>query len=641
MELFSLLAKLTLDSKDYEKELSDAQKQADNFTSPDDQTLDLDPSGFTGGLTDAEGAIPGFESNVTSAFSNIKNFIVGLGIAGAITGIVNGIKEAVDLTAETADGIDKGSKRLGISTRKYQEWDHALRQSGAGINDLQKGVMQFNKVLAGEGTEDVIDAFNQLKIDPTSFKDAESLVDATLMKLAELPDDADRYNLVTALFGKGGTSLNALLDEGTDGVKELLNEASELGLVMSDDEIKQAVEYGDSIANLNAELDAIKMAFVQDIIPVLTDASKWLTSILTLFNPRIRENSLSQTFDNIDKKTDASILKMQEYQETADSLVEKLASMGSYWTLDESGKKTWNALADELIKRYPELDEVIKNNKDIFWQNTAAIKANIDELTKLRQQQLIDQNIEDKQAAVAEKYAKALDKGIEADLKDAEAKGKKKTAIDQLNAVLAKNEELNTAVYGRFGTTTVTDENAAEIFKFAKEFGLPMGTEAVEEWYELTTEVEKLREEAAKMEAEADQAQIELTKYANALAVKLGLTTQETRNLREEIAALKAETVGGFQTPGVTQYTHATGAEYIPFDNYPALLHRGEKVLTATEARQERNSNIDISGLENAIVAAIQKGMEGVTVDSYLDGRKVTDEVSRTLAVDLAGRRFA
>lgn len=42
--------------------------------------------------------------------------------------------------------------------------------------------------------------------------------------------------------------------------------------------------------------------------------------------------------------------------------------------------------------------------------------------------------------------------------------------------------------------------------------------------------------------------------------------------------------------------SHASGLARVPYDNYPALLHEGEKVLTAAQARSERGGNVTITG---------------------------------------------
>ena len=45
----------------------------------------------------------------------------------------------------------------------------------------------------------------------------------------------------------------------------------------------------------------------------------------------------------------------------------------------------------------------------------------------------------------------------------------------------------------------------------------------------------------------------------------------------------------GVGNKGRTYTSHAAGLEYVPYDDYPAMLHRGEMVLTALEARAYRS----------------------------------------------------
>lgn len=55
-------------------------------------------------------------------------------------------------------------------------------------------------------------------------------------------------------------------------------------------------------------------------------------------------------------------------------------------------------------------------------------------------------------------------------------------------------------------------------------------------------------------------------------------------------------------------HQRAMGIDYVPYDNFPALLHEGEKVLTAGEARQEKNG-----------VGSIQIVINGMTVREDAD----------------------
>lgn len=68
---------------------------------------------------------------------------------------------------------------------------------------------------------------------------------------------------------------------------------------------------------------------------------------------------------------------------------------------------------------------------------------------------------------------------------------------------------------------------------------------------------------------------------------------------------------------------HAGGLPYVPYDNYPALLHRGESVMTAADSQ----------GLLAAVQKIAENGGSGgdinITVQSVLDGRVIGESVTR------------
>ena len=69
--------------------------------------------------------------------------------------------------------------------------------------------------------------------------------------------------------------------------------------------------------------------------------------------------------------------------------------------------------------------------------------------------------------------------------------------------------------------------------------------------------------------------------------------------------------------------SHAGGLPYVPYDNYPALLHRGESVMTAADSQ----------GLLAAVQKIAENGGSGgdinITVQSVLDGRVIGESVTR------------
>jgi len=674
LELFSLLAKLTLDADEFDRELDSAQSKASDFEMPDTPELELDTDGFESGVTEAEELGTGFGSTMENVFGQVKTALIGAGIVGLIGNIVSELKEAINMTAQTADGIDKGAKKLGISRKSYQEWDHALRQSGASIADVKKGIINMQAAIkaadpatpfadakdAADGladktaglSEDAKEAFREIGLigDLTKgkFKDADELMSATLIRLAELTESGEistdeRGILVRKLFGRGGDSLNALLDEGATGVKALLDEADQLGLIMSDEEINNAVKYGDTIANLNAELDAIKQAFVQDIIPVLTEAAKWLTDFLSMFNPRLRENSLTEAFDIIDERTEKASSKFDIASVNAQALIDKLADMGNYWLLDDQGKKTWNALAQEFIDQYPDFRDYINLEKKCIEGNTDAIKENIRQWTERQKQQLLSEAFEEKSKLIAEQYVKAMDKEAEANVKAQRAEDQRRESIIELN------KELESAGMKQLPLDASLEDYSDAMVKLIE--SLPEDDPAQlrigligKKWGEEATEAARLRKEAEDLRKEADEAKESYEKQQEELLKMMANTSEETektisliQKLNEVISELPSTVALDFAY-GAMPKEHAIGADYIPWDNYPALLHRGEKVLTATEARQQGTA--DFTGMEDRIVAAIREGMSDARVTAVVTDKQVASGANRYNGNELDAGRF-
>lgn len=194
------------------------------------------------------------EKGKKSSGSFIENFgkvtkkamEIGTAIAGVTTAIVGGISKMVNSTATAADTIDKASIRMGIGTSYYQELSYAAGQCGVEMSALEKAAKKL------EGTDiNMEDAMNQIMSLGTAEERA--------TKAAELFGDSVAY------------TLSPLIEQSTEDYDGLISRANELGLVMSEDAVQAGVVFGDTLADLKSAFGGIVNSLSSSLIPILTN----------------------------------------------------------------------------------------------------------------------------------------------------------------------------------------------------------------------------------------------------------------------------------------------------------------------------------------------------------------------------------
>ena len=238
MDLFDLVAKLTLDSSEYEQGLSDAESSAGGF-------------GDKLGTAAKVGA---------GAMAGITTATVAAGAAF--------VKGAGDV-ASYGDDIDKNSQKMGISATAYQEWDAILQHSGTSMNAMKGGIMTLSKA-AEKGDE----TFAKLGITQEELKNMnqEELFARTIQGLQNMEEGTERTAIASKLLGGSSKQLGALLNTSAEDTEAMRKKVHELGGVMSDDAVKAAAAYQDSLQDMNTAIDGVKRGIVSNFLPSLTTA---------------------------------------------------------------------------------------------------------------------------------------------------------------------------------------------------------------------------------------------------------------------------------------------------------------------------------------------------------------------------------
>ena len=251
MNLFDLMAKITLDSSEYEKGLDKSEKASSSFGQK--LKTGLATAGKVGAA--AIGAI-------------------ATGTAALGTALVKGAGEV----AAYGDNIDKMSQKMGISSTAYQEWDAILQHSGTSIDGMQRGMMTLSKA-----AETGSDAFAKLGLsqEDVASMNQEELFAATIKGLQGMEEGTERAVLAQQLLGGAAKELGPLLNTSAEDTEAMRQRVHELGGVMSDEAVKSAAGYQDALQDMQTAFGGLKNNLFSEFMPGITSVMGGITEIFS------------------------------------------------------------------------------------------------------------------------------------------------------------------------------------------------------------------------------------------------------------------------------------------------------------------------------------------------------------------------
>lgn len=478
----------------------------------------------------------------------------------------------------------------------------------------------------GAGKREIEDAYNKYLED---FKEIVNFNESFLSKLGDIGGL------------RGISSLFALMNATDDDVNQLVEavgkssegrgSAAEMALTMLDN-LK-----GD-VTILNSAIDGLKLAMFDEVNPAARDFVHILTKGVTGVTNLIAHGKLEWTAEDEQYEAignaEAEAAEAQGIVSYMDTLIEKYGQAAT-----NSGE--WADAMARLQELFPDINGAIKAEGDNLKETTESMRQHI-EMSKqkaiedAKRTYLADlqKQYNDNQVALG-KLEVGQDYAIQTQLQDAR----------RMAEIYLSNRQSAEAMFGQ-GYRATTDEFAAyntveEIVSALQSGKVGLDSfmaylEASQDELDLPT-LQALRKqyEESQTTYDSNEQQIKaLTDEAINLQTQLSVAEAAIARLAE---AAESSAAALAATPNIPAdpAEHAAGNWFVPYDDYPALLHRGEAVLTASQARQFRENasgaNIDISALTSAIVGAVQEGLRDAQVNAYLDGYRLTREINRRM----------
>lgn len=661
--------------------------------------LTADTSSFDSAMAKAGRTGTNLKGSLESTFAKIKKVAAGALSVAAIKKGIDTVVAFANEVSQAGDRIDKQSQALGLSRKAFQEWDYILGQNGASIDSLGVSMKTLNALVldAAAGGKESKTAFAQLGLGIHEIEklEPEKQFEAVVRAFQKMPAGAQKSALAVKIFGRNGMELLPLLNQSETSIDELRQRAEELGLIMSDDAVDAAVVYGDSLDDLQRTFNSFKYAIGAKILPVLTSGIQKITNYAGKLRKAYDEKGLAGVWDTLvtsfksikwptQEEIIGKIKEMWEGVKTAAKNVLKLvfgesADGDIAWpTAEQIETKVkdgltsmWEGaknLAKSVLKlvfgegedggiTFPSPGELwtkIQSGVETLWSGIQALAKGV---LKFVFGETEDGGIAFPSAAdVWAKIEAAFDiwwAGLKSLI---EAKLKYVLGVPELPDAHTTGELLKEKIEGWWETIKGVVKSVFSWFLPNPEMEDTDGTGmqgVIQKWWD-----DKVKPALKDMLnfvlglfglPDVDEMKEKVVAWWDSVKAAVG-------NLFVDIVPRILGISGGNSeyegweneqnTGPVTWYvgeegSHAKGLNYVPYNNYHAVLHRGEQVLTATQARRRGQGQTDLSALVSGVIGAVREGMNGAQLNSYMDTTKVTSKTNNVTGRKLISRRFA
>lgn len=198
-------------------------------------------------------------------------------LAASLAAVGAGMIAAMNKAADYGDKIDKMSQKIGMSREKYQELNFVLSQNGMDVDQLQMAYKTLTNQMASaqKGSKDSLNTFRQLGVQIRNcngqMRSADDVFDDALKKLMQMKNPTQRMAHAIKLFGRNAQELAPLLNSGLISYEQLKKAVRDKGMILSDEEIKNAVVYKDTMDKFSKMWDARLTSVAIKHMPKITE----------------------------------------------------------------------------------------------------------------------------------------------------------------------------------------------------------------------------------------------------------------------------------------------------------------------------------------------------------------------------------
>lgn len=218
------------------------------------------------------------------AFKDAENGLGGIMHAGVALAATAGAAVAGFAIASIKHMEDTGqaafdmSEKFGISQQQASQWSYIARSLGANTDDIGTGFRFLSKNMV-DGSKKAKEAFDAIGVSARDsqghLRNTNDVMLDVADKFQKMPDGARKAAIAIALFGREGTNMIPILNQGKTGLDQLIASGQKSGEIMSGAQVEAAHKLFLEQQQLSLAVQGVANQLGLALLPIATQFIDW------------------------------------------------------------------------------------------------------------------------------------------------------------------------------------------------------------------------------------------------------------------------------------------------------------------------------------------------------------------------------